>query len=336
MKRFLMLLSLLMVSVLLVGCGAKQKTDVNSPVKTGFAAIASADKSTDATVEAGLAQSDLSLVSVAVDKNGKITKCLIDGIQTKINFSDTGKIITDLDTRVKTKTELGTDYGMKKASSIGKEWSEEAAFLANYVVGKTIAEVKGIAVNANGVATASELSSSVTISISGYINAIDKAVSNAQELGAKAGDKLGMGAVTNIAKSTDAGDAEGLAQSYSIYAIVTFDADNKISSCIIDGSQVNVNFTTKGVISSDLKAEYKTKNELGYNYGMKKASTIGKEWFEEAAAFSKYVVGKTVDEVKNISVSETDVPTDNELKSSVTVSIGDFVDAIEKAEANSR
>jgi hypothetical protein len=66
-----------------------------------------------------------------------------------------------------------------------------------------------------------------------------------------------------------------------------------ITSCIIDASQTNINFSKEGKITSDINAEFQTKNELGDAYGMKKASSIGKEWNEQANAFAQYVVGKT-------------------------------------------
>lgn len=341
MKRFLLLtISVVLVIAMLTACGGNnqknQPLSKDDTVKTGLAVISTAEKSTDAGAKEGLAQADSTVVAVTVDKDGKIVKCVIDGIQTKVNFNAQGKLVTPLDTKVKTKNELGTEYGMKKASGIGKEWNEQAAALANYVQGKTVEQVKGIAVNEKGAPTAAELSSSVTVSIGGYVAAIEKAVANAKEMGAKADNKLGIGAVTNISKSKDAGEADGLAQAYSSYAAVTFGSDGKITSCIIDGSQTNVNFSKTGKITSDIKATVKTKNELGTEYGMKKASSIGKEWNEQAAALAKYVVGKTSAEVKGIAVNDKGAPSGAELKSSVTVSIGDYVAAIEKAAATAK
>ena len=63
---------------------------------------------------------------------------------------------------------------MKKASGIGKEWSEQANAFAEYVIGKTVDEVKGIAVNEEGRATGAELTGSVTISIADAIETIEK------------------------------------------------------------------------------------------------------------------------------------------------------------------
>jgi hypothetical protein len=302
-------------------------------VKTGFAVITSIEKSKDAGEADGLAQADSVLVAVTVDAAGKIVDCVIDTAQSKANFNTAGEIVTPLDTEFKTKNELGANYGMSKNSSIGKDWFEQAAALADYVVGKTVEEVKGIAVDAEGHATGADLTASVTVSISGYITAIEKAVANAQDLGATAADTVRIGTVTNIAKSKNvAADAEGLVQFYSTYTALTMSTDGVITSCIIDASQSNVNFDATGKITTDLTVAPQTKDELGDAYGMKKASTIGKEWNEQAATFAAYVTGKTAAEVAGIAVSEG-YAGDADLKASVTVHITDFLAIIAKAAA---
>ncbi|MDF2907849.1 MAG: hypothetical protein K0R34_3170, partial [Herbinix sp.] len=264
----------------------------------------------------------------------KILDCKLDTAQTKMNFSKEGKLVTDIATTFKSKQELGAEYGMAKASSIGKEWFEQADAFAAYVIGKTIDEVKGIAVDAEGVATDADLAASVTVGITNYIATLEKAVANAQELGAVEGDQLGLGLSTDMAKSKDASaEGDGLAQAYSYYIASTFNAEGKISSCVIDASQGNVNFTTAGVITTDLAVAPQTKQELGDAYGMKKASAIGKEWNEQANAFAAYVLGKTVDEVKGIALTEG-VPADADLAASVTVHVNAFLADIEKAAAS--
>ncbi len=336
-KKVALLLVLTMVMFALAACGgAKEETPSTdnppaaSTVKTGLAVISSGAKSVDAGEKNGVAQTDSLAVAVTVDDAGKIVNCAIDQAQTKIEFSKDGKIVTPLDTIFVAKQEMGTDYGMGKASAIGKEWNEQATAFSNYVIGKTVAEVKGIAVNEEGVPTGDDLKSSVTVHVTDFIKGIEKAVANAQDLGASAEDKLGLGIVTNIAKSKDAGEEDGDAQAYSYYTATTFDADGVITSSIIDASINDVNFSKEGKITSDINAELKTKNELGDAYGMKKASSIGKEWNEQAAAFAKYVVGKTVAEVKGISV-DAGVPTGDDLKSSVTVHVTDFFTILDKA-----
>lgn len=315
---------------------AASSTANGDAVKTGLAVVSSIAKSKDAGKEDGLGQIDSNVVAVTVDKDGKIVKCDIDAVQTKINFSAAGKITTDLKTEVKSKQELKSAYGLKKASKLGKDWNEEADAFASYVVGKTVDEIKGIAINEEGVPTDKELSASVSIHITDFTAAIEKAVKNAKDLGAKAGDKLGLGITTSIAKSADAGDKDGDAQAYSSYTATTFGADGKITSCIIDASQSDVNFTKTGKITSDLKAPLQTKLELGANYGLIKASKIKKEWFEQSEALAKYVTGKSIDEVKGIAVNAEGIPTQAELTSSVTIHIGDYQTIIEKAAATAK
>lgn len=302
-------------------------------VKTGLAVVTSVAKSKDATADAqGVGQSDSVIVAVTVDKDGKIVKAAIDTAQTKINFSAEGKVTSDLTAVYKSKQELKEEYGMNKASKIGKEWYEQANALADYFVGKTVEEIKAIPTDDAGVTTDADLVSSVSIKINDYKAAVEKAVANAQDLGANAEDSLGLGVVTIISKSKDAAaDAEGQTQAYSTYAVSTYDADGKITSTIIDASQANVKFDATGKISTDLTAAVKTKNELGEEYGMKKASQIGKEWFEQAAAFAQFVVGKTADEVAVIGMDAEGNATDADLVSSVTVGIDAFLEVVVKA-----
>ena len=339
-KKLAGLLSFAMIFSL-TACGGSTTTEEPAPTeepaveetaepaagdaKTGFAVISSVAKSKDAAEEDGLAQTDSLAVAVIVDKDGKIVNAVIDSAQTKINFSKEGKITTDLATIFKSKVDMGEEYGMKKASSIGKEWNEQAAAFADYVKGKTVEEIKGIAVTEEGVPTGDDIKGSVTVKVKDFIAGIEKAAANAKEIGASSTDKLGIAIETNIAKSKDAGDEAGLAQAYSTYVVTTTDADGKITSAIIDGSQANINFDATGKITSDLTAELKTKQELGEGYGMKKASAIGKEWNEQADAFAEFIKGKTADEVKGMKVSADGLTEEEELKSSVTVHVTDFI-----------
>ncbi len=353
-KKLLLALSLVLAILMIVGCSSnlpkdndnndnkgndqvdnkdddKDDDNKSGSLKTGLAIITSPKSSKDAGEADGLAQIDSTVVAVTVDENGKIVECIIDAVQTKINFSKEGKVLTDLATVVKSKNELGTDYGMIKNSGIGKEWNEQAAAFAQYVVGKTVEEVKGIAVNEKGAPSDTDLAASVTMGIGGYVDAIERAVANAKNIGANAGDKLGLGIATSISKSADAQEGkEGQGQAYSYYTALTTGADGKITSCIIDATQGTVKFDTTGKITTDLAAEVKTKNELGDAYGMRGNSKIGKEWNEQAQAFADYVVGKTPSEVKGIALTDGKAA-DADLAASVSVTIADMIEIIEKA-----
>lgn len=358
MKRMLaLLLTLTLALGLLAGCGTtvvvavpaptpEAETPTHSPetppvavpggvpVKTGLALLTSVSSSKDATADAdGLAQADITVVAVTVGDDGIIYDCVIDSIQSKLNFDTSGALLSDLTLTIPSKNELGADYGMGKISSIGREWNEQAQSLADYVVGKTIPEVKGISISEEGKPTGADLTASVTMSIGGYISAIEQAAANASHLGASKGDRLVLTTTTNAAKSTDAtDDADGLAQAYATVGALTLSGDT-ITSMVIDAVQANVNFNAAGTITTDLAAAQPSKNELGADYGMGKVSSIGKEWDEQAAAFASYVTGKTVAEATGIAVTEEGNAGDADLAASVTIGVGDFLTLVEKAGA---
>ncbi len=275
------------------------------------------------------------MAAVTVGGDGAIIKCKIDASQASIEFGKDGKLITPVDTIFKGKQDLKEEYGLKKASGIGKEWYQQADAFADYCVGKTADDISGIAVTDEGLAADTDLSSSVTIHIGDFIAAVDKAVKSAKELGAGPDDTLGLGVETNISHSTNAtADEDGIAEAYTNYVATTFNADKQITSTFIDAVQADVNFDTTGKITSDLKAEIKTKQELGDDYGLKAASGIGKEWFEQVDALANYVKGMTVDQVKGIKVNDEGVAQDKDLTSSVTIGITDYITIIQMAAAN--
>jgi outer membrane protein assembly factor BamE (lipoprotein component of BamABCDE complex) len=325
-------LVLTIIAALLVLAFAGCSKEGPNEVKTGLAVITSISNSSDVEDGVGTAQVDSTVVAVTVDNDGRIVKCVIDAAQTRANFNGSGEITTPLNQEFKAKNELGDGYNMKNASSIGKEWYEQAAAFAKYAEGKTAGEIAGIAVDESKHPTGADLKSSVTISIGDFIEGVQKAINNAQSLGAKGEDKLGIGVVTSIGNSTNAtSDEDGVVEVYSHYSATTVGKDGKITSSVIDASQTKVSFDQSGKITADLNAEQKTKNELGDGYNMKNASSIGKEWYEQAAAFAKYVKGNSADDVGGIAVDDTGHAAKSDLKSSVTVTIGGFKTVVEKA-----
>lgn len=345
MKKILMVfLSLLLAAVLFAGCAGDKAPDDDSgnqpkpsgSVTIGLAVVSSIDSSADYADGKGLAQIDSNAVAVMVGSDGKIIKCVIDSVQTQVNFDQKGLITTPLDTLVLTKTERAEEYDMKKGSAIGKEWYEQAQALSNYVTGKTAAEIKGISLDQARRATDADLKSSVTMSIGGYVDAIVKAMENAKSAASAADDRLGLGIVTSIDNSVSAGESDGTVQADSIYAVITTGADGKITGCVLDGSQSNVTFGADGKITADKTAALQTKKELGNGYNLKKFSSIGKEWYEQADAFAAYIIGKTPSDISGIAINDDKKATSSDLTASVTISIGDFQAAVEKAAASTK
>ena len=91
-------------------------------VKTGLSVSTSLSSSKSAADgEDGLVQADIMLTAVTVDEAGVILSCAIDSVQAKVPFDAAGQLTGDTAAPILSKNELGEDYGMKKASSIGKE-----------------------------------------------------------------------------------------------------------------------------------------------------------------------------------------------------------------------
>ena len=211
------------------------------------------------------------------------------------------------------------------------EWDAQAAAVAEYVVGKTVEEVKGIALTETGAPADADLAASATISIGGFITAIEEAVDNAADLGAAHWDTLKLVSVTKPSDNKDAeAEKNGTASAYATVAAVTLHQE-EITSCVIDAVQANVAFDASGKITTDFTEPVLTKNELGADYGMVAYAGAKAEWNEQAASFASYVTGKTVSEAAGIAVDEAGKTTDTDLLSSVTIKIGDFKTLIEKA-----
>jgi len=152
--------------------------------------------------------------------------------------------------------------------------------------------------------------------------------------------KTGVAISTSIKNSKDATDEDGANNTSITVAAVTVDEAGKVVACKIDVVDATINFNNKGVITSDLTEKVLTKKEQGDDYGMaaeyNTANTIGKEWYEQVAAFEKYCVGKTADQILGISVNpETGKPEDEILAAGCTMHPGNFqyvvADAIKNA-----
>ncbi len=157
---------------------------------------------------------------------------------------------------------------------------------------------------------------------------------------AASAELLGLGIHTYI-NGTDAGEKDGRGQVNSVVCTVILD-DNKVIKAIqFDTAQTNVNFDKEGKVTTDLTAEVLSKVEKGDAYNMRPASAIGKEWYEQMAAFEEFCVGKTVEEVLAMPTYERDaghpaVPEDADLKTSVTIDVSGYLKALEKAANNAK
>lgn len=129
-------------AVLLAGCGGSGDTE-----KKGTATSPENDKGQAATVEVTLKGDDITAIAIDETYEGS------------------------------TKKALKEDYDMKKASGIGKEWYEQAAFLENYIVEKGI---DAVAIDESGYPTGDDVKTGCTMNVKTYLETAKEAVKAAK------------------------------------------------------------------------------------------------------------------------------------------------------------
>ena len=302
-----------LVATVLVGCGKKDAgTTTTEGAKYAKAGLGVVSSYSDGQVNSTIA-------AVGLDADGKVQYIDIDVAQSTPG-GDSEK--------TKTKKELKEEYGMKGVSKSmgviegGAEWYEQAAAFEQYCTGKTAEEIANIETekrdeeHTSVPKTGSDLAAGCTMDIGEFKEAVAKAIANAQDAQA---DKIGVGEVME----------NGDKQLDTTIALVATDADGKVVYSKVDVAQINEKVTD-------------TKSERKEAYDMKKVSGIGKEWYEQAAAFEEYAKGKTADEIAKTETEKRDenhtsVPkTGSDLAAGCTMDIGAFLEAMAEAFANAK
>lgn len=166
-------------------------------------------------------------------------------------------------------------------------------------------------------------------------------------VGAASADTIGLGCVTGIgsvkdAQVVDGENYDGQAQVNNTVCTVRLSDDGVVVYVKFDVTQTKIAFSVEGKVVTDVTAEILTKMEKLDAYGMRPASSIGAEWFEQIAAFENWCVGKTPAEILAIPTydkgdgNHTNVPDVEELKTTCTITVQDYLAAFEKAVANAK
>ncbi len=281
-----------------------------------LAAIVDDSASKPASAEAeGSAQMTVNICAAAVE-NAKVAGAIIDIAQPAFSFNGAGEI-TDKKFSG-TKRELLDDYGMKAISPIGKEWYEQAEAFCDYIVGMSASDISAIGIGEAGKATDADLLAGCTVAVGDFVKIAAKAVGMA-----RAEYTLALGTVVN----TDEAKTGSAAQTVTMAAVI-LDSEGKVVDCVIDIADTKLDITDGKVTTGNT---YLTKNELADDYGMKEYSPIGKEWYEQAAAFAEFCEGKTKAELEALSLDEGGKATDADLLAGCTIGIADFKAALLKA-----
>ena len=146
--------------------------------------------------------------------------------------------------------------------------------------------------------------------------------------------KIGIGSVSNL-KSKELKNNKGSVQFNTTIATVVLEGD-VIKYLSFDVAQNTSTFDGAGKFTSN-HSKTLTKKEKKDDYGMKKISKIGKEWYEQNAALDKWFVGKTKTDVENMKTEVKNnhvVSTDKDLLSGATFGVDEFQKTIVKAFAN--
>lgn len=345
MKKTLSLILVFVLALgLLAGCNktpAPTPTpdpvpEVTTPVitKIGLGHNLTLGRSVDAT-ETKPASTEAYVIFAAVgfDNEGTILSANIDIVQSVIKFDEELQLATELSANVPSKKDLGDAYGMRKASSINKEWFEQIASFEEWLVGQNVSEIDALPRDEEGYPTAdADIIASVTMAVNDYITSVQQAWENSIEVGPAATMGLGINGDTEFSRSysNDGRELLPIAQTDVAAVAVAFDADGKITGAFLDTSQVIINLDAEGKVTNRDEV-LQTKQELKENYGMRKASSINKDWFEQANALAEYAIGKTVEELKAVELDADGYPTGGDIVATVTMSINTYINIFSEA-----
>ena len=303
------LLALLLVGLLvLTACGSTKEDPKPTPgeetvtYKIGTAVVNGVKTAEPEAEKAGKFESNVTFATVALDADEKIAFVSIDTNQNEISF--TADALNEFAAKG-SKKELGDDYGMSKAGKV--EWDKQIASLEEYLIGKTIAEV-----NADKATT--DLSSTVSITVNGYIDAVVAAAANAVSVE----NVATIAQTSTVGAKTDADKAPTVEISTTV-AAVALDADGKIVYSFVDEAQLKADITA-GVATPN--ENLKTKGQLGTEYGMSAAGKV--EWNEQVKHLTDWTIGKTKEEVAKAADA-------SDVTSTVSIYAQGFADTLTKA-----
>ena len=174
------------------------------------------------------AQFDTTFASVVLEGN-VIKYVYFDVAQDKVTYDATGHVTSDNTTSM-SKKDLGDNYGMKDKSPIKKEWYEQVEALEKWAVGKTVEEVLNMPTTQKDekhtVTADKDLMTGCTIGVTGFQQALDKAVKNAVEV--KDVASVGSAILTDVSGKDATAEKSGEAKASSTYGVVALDKDGKV------------------------------------------------------------------------------------------------------------
>ena len=150
---------------------ATVEVDAKATVKVNIATEAAG---TDATEDKdGSNKLTVNVFAAAVGADGKIAAASSDCVEVSFTFDANGAATLDTTKAVLSKREKGADYGMVAYGGATKEWFEQADAFDAACVGKTTAEIAGLAAD-DGKGNADLQAAGCTITVTGFVKAATK------------------------------------------------------------------------------------------------------------------------------------------------------------------
>ena len=271
------------------GSSGSASTTQTGGWKTGLGIL------TEASDEARTGTIHTIAAAVLLDGDGKLADVMLDELEVEVTAD--GKGVVTMPTDYRTKRQKGDDYPLAAASSLETD--------------------------KDGKAVDADLLSGCTIRVDQYRDAVAKACTNASALGAAKGDRVSLGVEAENASSdiTATDDKDVNAEVDLTVVALTLDADGRVTSAIGDMAEPALTIAADGGVTAP--DTVRSKLELGDSYGMRNASSLGKEWYEHSEGYCSYLKGKTEKEVADIPADGSDA----DLAALCTISI----DALQKA-----
>ena len=184
MKKFFALMLAIALLATMTACGGNNADNGDNAapetVKFGSAYVISSLAATDATEDKnGQGSADLTAAVITLDKDGKIVACDLDTLQIKAAYDIAGKAVANAE--FKTKREQGDAYNMVTYGQAKQEWYKQADAFEALIVGKTVAEVRGLVNNETNKGTDEVVNAGCTIMINEFVSAIEKAAHGAED-----------------------------------------------------------------------------------------------------------------------------------------------------------
>ncbi|MBQ4612641.1 MAG: hypothetical protein IJB26_03720 [Clostridia bacterium] len=295
MKKFGAFLCGVLMLLSLAACGEDkepaQSGGDNGGRKLGLGSVTTlaADGKEKMTVKTTVA-------AVVLDKDGKILDCDLDEAEIPLEIKN-GMLTDVVDLLTKGERDdddMLPDRDDDSAAAQGRSWEDQVEAFCDHVEGMTGAQVSGIAATDGK----SEQIEGCDLVITDFVQAVHAATENAKDKKIAAADDLQM-AVT-VAKSKSWSDAKP--QFNVEMAAVTVDEADRITACMTDAAEVKL--TIEDSVFATAAGAMHSKRAMGDTYGMKQASPIKKEWYEQADAFDAYAVGKTAAELQKTALTD--------------------------------